>query len=300
MSILGFNFKADIEKLRELVIKNKQFVNQDILDRLKKYQILGVDDIEDIFNNIKELYTILIERVATSKTIQEYNVYNTLYKTLMVTEYTGEILRKSDGTIATTYIDYISDADVDLFAFISNVEMNEIDNAVEHILIKLDEKVLALRHSYYINSSSSVVLNALIKLINFFKSYTTDLTSFNILYVMDNRYTNMIHMISQIVYIDKELFPHLSDNHIDDDFYLNKVSLEADKQVLLDEIYDMFVDILNKDDLKFNELLSYIKEDSYRLFLMKPYNDILAYIETRYYTTDRVIMYDTIKIIREQ
>lgn len=204
LSVLGFNFKNDFQLIRE-TIRNNSLIDQNILSYLEKMNIQHASDINALYTNIKNLNDFLTERMNNSQSIAEYRAYQNLFKTLMISEENKQIFRKSNGEIAETFSDYLSDSDIELFSFLENVQNEKISEHIEHILSKINELVTSLQYLCILNDSNNIVFSALIKLIRFFKSYTTDLRSFNILYLMDSRYFNMIRLVNDIKYLSKAL-----------------------------------------------------------------------------------------------
>lgn len=204
LSVLGFNFKNDFELIRN-TIRNSPIIDQSILVYLENMNITRAGDINLLFTNIKNLNDFLVDKMAQSQSLEEYRAYQKLFKALMISEENKDIFTKSDGEIATTFSDYLMDSDSEIYSFLQNVQNEDISEDIDHILSKINEMITSLQYLYILNDSNNVVLNALIRLIRFFKSYTTDLRSFNILYLMDSQYYNMNRLINDIHLINKIL-----------------------------------------------------------------------------------------------
>jgi hypothetical protein len=203
LSILGFNFQADFATIRQYIQSNSKLIDQKILTYIQKMDISKPEDINNLFVNIRDLNDFLVDHISKSENLKEYRAYKNLFNALMITQETEILFKKSDGTIATTFLDYLNDADIEAYDFVNNCEEGRISEYIDHILYKLNELVTSLKYLYILNDSNNVLLNAVITLIRFFKSYTTDLASFNILYLMDSRYYNKIKLINDINYINK-------------------------------------------------------------------------------------------------
>jgi len=202
LSVMGFNFETDFDMLITEIM-NSKYIDNETLKYLENMTIISPDYVNKIFENIRGLEEFLVEKMAAAKSIKEYEAYKKLYNTLMVTRETTIVFKKSDGEVAKTFLEYLQDADIQLYEFVNTVNHDDIPGYMEHILSKLNEFIPSLKYLYIVNSSNNVLLEALIKLINFFKSYTTDLRDMNILYLMDSRYYNMIRTIDDIHYIKK-------------------------------------------------------------------------------------------------
>lgn len=209
MSILGFNFGADFEAIRKTVQSNRLLDNR-ILTYIQNMNVYSADDVNKLYVNIKELADFLVERMAETQNRKQYEAYRKIYETLMITDNVSTMFTKSDGTVATTYLDFIEDYDFAIGEYIREIEVDAIAETVEHILYRLNLLLKDLRHLYIVNDSNNVTMEAVIKLIKFFKSYTTDLTSFNILYLMDSRYSNMIKLLGNVKSVSSSIRPKTS------------------------------------------------------------------------------------------
>ena len=63
----------------------------------------------------------------------------------------------------------------------------------------LNELIPDLEYLTTINGTDNVLVEALVKLILFFKSYTVDLKDINVLYIMDSRRYNMIKLVKDLI-----------------------------------------------------------------------------------------------------
>lgn len=205
LSVMGFNFKSDFKAIRDEIQSNPKIYDQELLQYFQKSSIEKPDDINSMYVNIKGFNDFIVEKMAQCQDLTVYKAYEKLYKALMVTDETSALFVKSDGYIAETYLDYLYDANMDLYNFVVNADKDSISEYIDHILSKINELAASLKYLFIINDSNNVLLNAVITLTRFFKSYTVDLTSFNILYLMDSRYYNMIKIIEKINYMSKEL-----------------------------------------------------------------------------------------------
>lgn len=202
LSVLGFDFKANFDEIIEQVKANPH-IPSEIVKYLINIDITSAQDINDMYYNLRWLGDFLTERMTSTKSIKEYRACSDLYKTLMIKEYTTDILVKQNGEVASTYLDYLYDKNVKLAEFVNSCSKDNTDVYIRHILGKINELIPQLEHMSTIEGSDNIMIDALLKLIEFFKSYTVDLDSLNVLYVMDNKYYNMIRMIHDINLIDK-------------------------------------------------------------------------------------------------
>ena len=205
LSVLGFNFYTDFDVIRKYIRENSDLLDQQMLKYIENLRIYGPEDVNELFSNIRALNDFIVAKLGSTQNLEEYRAYKKLYQALMVTEHNQELFKKSDGTIATTFLEYLDDVDVTLAMYIRNVEKESISEHIDHILFVLNNFMQDLKYLYILNDANNVVVNAITILTRFFKSYTTDLTSFNILYLMDSRYWNMIKLIHDVRSIEKRM-----------------------------------------------------------------------------------------------
>jgi hypothetical protein len=205
LSVLGFNFKENINLIKQFIIENSRMVDPKTLEYLNHLTIVTPEDINKLYDDIKGLNDFLVQKLSTTQNIKEYKAYKKLFEALMVTTETTSIFQKSDGSIATTYLEYLEDVDPELYSFIVDIESEKLSEYIDYVIGIISSIVPSLKYTFIINESNNIVLEAIIKLARFFKSYTTDLLSMNIIYIMDSRYYNMIRMIEDIRYFGKEL-----------------------------------------------------------------------------------------------
>lgn len=205
LSIMGFNFGADFATIRQEIMNNPKIYDQRLINYLLDMDIYNPSDINGLFKNIRELNDFLVEKLATVQNLEQYRAYKKLYDTLMVTTHADSLFKKSDGTIAKTFLDYLEDADIFLAEFVNNVDMDDIPEYIQHIIYRINNFITELRYLYILDDTNNVVLNAIVTLIRFFKSYTVDLAPLNILYLMDSRYFNMIKLVNEMKHMDKVL-----------------------------------------------------------------------------------------------
>lgn len=207
MSIMGFNFKADFAAIRMEIRNNPKIYDQEVLKYFLYLDVYSVTDINNLFVNIRSLETFLADKIATTSNLESYHAYKKLYDTLMISETTDIVFKKSNGEIAETFLDYLEDADLALAEYVRNVEPDDVSEIVNMVLDRLTLLLKDLQHLYIVNDSNNVVITAITKLIRFFKSYTTDLTSLNVMYLMDSKYFNSIRTLDHLESLQIKMAP---------------------------------------------------------------------------------------------
>ena len=196
LSVLGFNFEANFDLIRENIKKYKRvFKNQEILKYLDLLDIRTVGDIDILFNNFKNFAEFCSNMVATTTDINEYKAYKELYKVITVREDSINLFTMSNGEVAGTYLEYLYDKLPVIAEKIDEMHKDKTGIYIEHILGKLNELIPEIEYLNTINGTNNNIVQAIMGLINFFKSYTVDLRALNIMYMFDNKMFNKIYMI---------------------------------------------------------------------------------------------------------
>ena len=196
LSVLGFNFELNFDLIRENIQKYKRvFKNQDILRYLDLLDIRTVEDINTLYNNFRNFAEFCENVIATTTDINEYRAYKELYKVITVRKDTTELFKLSDGTVASTYMDYLRDKLPYIAEAIENIKKDDTGVYIEHVLGKLNELVPKIEYLNTLNGTNNNIVTAIVGLINFFKSYTVDLRNLNVIYMFDNKRMNKIFMI---------------------------------------------------------------------------------------------------------
>lgn len=198
LSLLGFNFHADFAAIRKYITDNPTLIDNAVLQYINNMRVIDTASVNELYSNIRELNDFLVNAMATTQDIRVYQAYKKLHTALMITQHTENVFVMKNGELAKTFLEYLMDRDSTLGIFVTDTPVEALGDFIDHILSRLNNAINDLKYLNIINDSNSATLNATITLIRFFKSYTTDLTSLNILYLMDSRYYNMIKLISAI------------------------------------------------------------------------------------------------------
>lgn len=130
--------------------------------------------------------------------IKVYRAYNDLYRTIMIKKETTKAFKMSNGAVAITYLEYIEDKLPYIADYIKSLEVDECGVIIEHILGKLNELIPSLTYLTTLNGVNNNIVDAIIELIKFFKSYTVDLRNLSVVYIFDDDYWNRIRTIENL------------------------------------------------------------------------------------------------------
>ena len=211
--IKGFNFTADLAELAQYIADNHM---SDELAHLAGFtvpetSILTYKQMLNIFVGNKNVYDHIIEQLRKAPTMRIYKIYKHLYDSLMILQYTNEYFKKPDGTVAKTYTEYIKYRDPTLYSEliklknISDLEhrRTQIVNMIDHVIYALDEcfnndDILKFIYRYFPSHGEELIQRYILKVINFFKSYKTQMLNITIVYKIDDKWENMMRAIDNI------------------------------------------------------------------------------------------------------
>lgn len=253
LSVLGFNFEANFDLIRENIKKYPRiFKDQSIVKYLDLLDIKTVDDIEVLYNNFRNFADFCVDRIAYTQDINEYHAYKQLYKVFTVREETGKAFTMSNGKIADTYMEYLYDAVPHIAEIIDSLHKDKLGVYIEHVIGRLNELVPDIEYLSAMNGTNNNIIKALVSLINFFKSYTTDLRNLNVVYVFDDKSTNMIRMVDDPRLFIK-LYPREAALEYNDLIHSTSVGFKHCEKIDLAFLIRLMNRIQVNDKLNYNE-----------------------------------------------
>lgn len=272
MQIKGFNFKADMEYLANYV-KEKGYTLEElgVSDfQIPTSSVLSYNQLMYIFTKNKQIHDHLVKQIFIADNKKIYDIYYKLYDSLMLTELTKDFFTKSDGTMATSYTDFIKDRDKILFTKLVSIktidsisqkqyEINELINDIVYIIEQyIESDDYKFIFSYLPSISAEAIKQYVYKVVNFFKSYKVDFQSINTIYKFDDKLDNKIKIIDNILF--KYIYTKVSTIESLSKLKNTSVLSKEEKIKLIDDLYiniTYWVDLFFKDD-KFinNELIS--------------------------------------------
>lgn len=198
-------FKKDFpdNDIRYVDLSTGNYVKYDGATTVYWNNIQSADDINKLFNSIQSFRDNIVNAMWETDDINKYTAYRALYDVYLTKSTVDTMFTKSDGSIATTYLDYLSDADIDLYNMINDTE--DLYDILSHAVGRLQEEFTEMDHLNLILDDSDAAYKAITSLINFFKSYTIDIHSFNIWYLFDSKYYNSIRLFHSISHVHSEM-----------------------------------------------------------------------------------------------
>lgn len=193
--VLGFSFK---ENLKGVIndISNNPLIDDSISKLLIEMDINDISDVRRVFENIQEIINLINNKIYTCKDKETFYAYKNLRKILLTTKMTNETYQLSDGNVAGSFGELLSEISPLLYDRFQNDEINvsvEIDYVISLLLKIADNlKYLDLINDLTLES----VTTYLFKMIEFFKSAKAQLTDFNIIYTINSRSSELIKLFA--------------------------------------------------------------------------------------------------------
>lgn len=306
--IYGFNFNEEIiNNIKNTILNNSELIDPELLDYFTNLEITEADDVNKLFVKIRDYNNIIISKMRNATNIKEYHLYKDIFNISMVSETQTDMFKiqiYEDGELverpAKTYLEYLEHTEPILAEIVKSTEVDNIPSMLDHLTSQINMFMKDMQYLFIINDNNNPAFIALTSLIKFFKSYTVDLASFNILYVLDSKYYNMIKFIEDI---------HMINVHINSNEYFNhnySDSLHTMKSEIIandDKInFDEYIDI--KATMHFSDenykLIDYINELKTYLTIEDGdhnlYNDGILSIISKMKTPDNNI-YTDVKLL---
>lgn len=247
--IMGFNFKANLAVLKEDARKNKYLKDDSILLKLlSTMNINSLASINNAFSNITSLREHLISKMADSHNKDEYFAYYELYNTLMYSELIHDVYKKSNGEIAESFSDLLSDIEPNLYIRM-NQDGFDVSSEITAVLSIMKKSCESLQYLEMTDSFNiGVVVEYLFKILDFFKSSKSDLTGYNIVYTMSSRSENIMKLLDYINMSEEEFDDSDAIRRLDDlikicrDFYSAKEKLLQLKDKFTEKEIIVYID----------------------------------------------------------
>ena len=245
----------------------------------------SISDINASYHAIKDLrdtFTKLLWRVKDPKT---FNAVRRIEKMLMTTRYSEDIYKKSDGTLAATYMDLLEDLNPLLAMRIQDMGEKQLLAELEYSLIalqKLADDLLYIQN--YGSTNTNKIIEYIYSLIKFFKSAKAELIDFNTEFAVDGKSTNLIKLMCTNSLLKSERYPTPDEWSIFDYVQIESVNREIDSE-----------NIVNFDDYNYLES-SYVHLQSPSFFV----DAFTGKCSAEYSYTDQFSIFDILSAISRE
>jgi uncharacterized protein YqgV (UPF0045/DUF77 family) len=253
MYLKGFNFNSDMDAL-STYIASKGFTAEElgISDFIiPESSILTFNQLLQIFNNNLKVRAHIVDQLYNADNKKIYDIYKTIYDSLMVVEYTDKYFTLPDGTIADTYYDFLVSRDSTLSSSIDSIrkisdnytKQEVIGEYISAAIYALEEFINGDQYKYLWGKiptvSGDAIKKYVAKVINFFKSYKLEILGINTIYIFNDRFDNLARAIDKAdVTIVKEARDYY--RQVEHKYMIGSITLkdcQDEKMKIRDKVY---------------------------------------------------------------
>lgn len=262
MAVKGFNFEVDMAALSSYV-QEQGFTLEElgVSDfQIPKNGILTWNQLVEVYLKNKNIHSHLVKQINKANNKKIYDIYYTIYQSLMVTQLNFDYFRKLDGSVPQRYCDYLENKGSQLYTIIKDCRdtpkdsdrrlkvTKYINDIVENIFIYLDREEFQYIFQNIPTVSLDFIRSYMFKVLNFFKSYKVDILNTNTIYKFDDKLENRIKMIDDIFF--KYLFTKTDSFNMDDFINELNIHLEPKERIVPEDKIYMDISIWAKKIFK--------------------------------------------------
>lgn len=280
LHVLGFNFENDFNTVRQFITEN-DYIADEAAQYLKDMTTYTVDSINNLYSNIKGLRDFISKKMSSSSNIYEFRAYEKLYRALYISNENSSMFTIANDEPAPTYLEYLKFNNPQLYQVIEGANDDMLEVYLNHAVSRVALIIPKLDELNYMIDSTGVRTKALMQLISFFKSYTTDIINMSVVYIVDTKIDNMLKLIDHVHRLEKTMWTDKSQQLLlYDAINTIKITLyKQDKLALYDKI-KVLSTLKVDDNLKlYDKLFMNIKEIADDSFKMYDYVNLEKIIE---------------------
>lgn len=213
LHIMGFDFDNNWNLLQEMIMNDKylsQAIDSDgnnkIIKDILPIECVNAETLNKVYDNHMDLLEYITEKLSTTQDINEYRAYKQLYNTIYIKDENIKSFTVN-GYVPTTYLDYLKYANYKLYDIVMKADKSDLYKYIDHLISKLTSIFTNVDYIHVSTDDVSPVQKVLVSMIKFFKSYTTDLIRFDIIYVMNWKTELLLRLIDRIEHIYKTIIP---------------------------------------------------------------------------------------------
>lgn len=210
--VYGFNFDTDLAVLSQYLSDNK--LTEEIANimgfEIPKDSLLTYGQMLAILENNRKICDHITNQMLHAKNKRIYDIYKKLYDSLMIEKLTTAFFKKADGTQAETFTEYLQDRDAVLYTSLENTDAitdaelkrQTILNLVDQVIFQLDMYIPSSKYSaiykYLPSANAEYIQKFVIKIIDFFKSYKTQMLGMTTIYKFDDKFQNIVQLLEKV------------------------------------------------------------------------------------------------------
>ena len=281
LSVLGFNFDADLDLIKNEIKSRPDLYSQKLLDYIDNIQFNTAEDVNKMYGNVKELARLLTEVMEKTQDERVYHANKKLYMALMITDVHNEVLTLPDGSLPETYMDWLKSYDIYMYNYINELDESNCIDKINYISVKMQTLFTNTKYLKYLSPIDSSLINGITRILRWFKSYTIELKEMEVIYMFDSKYNQLMKMLNRLWFHEKM---HLREIKMTFYEWVHKMIAEMMKK----ENQHVLIDFLSsstahekykeKDGILY-ELIRMSVNITLREFIVEKYIDSLFYVE---------------------
>lgn len=262
--IYGYDFSKDVETIRNYIANNPTLSEDRELDQyFTSMNVMSLSSINNTYKKIMNLREYLSRRVTESASPSEYQSYRNLYKECLTAEGISEIYKKSDGNIAKSFADLLADINPELYIRYTSLSTTGIQDEIDTVLSLYDKTFSNLKYIEYADGIDiNVLIEHLFKILDYFKSAKSELTGYNIVYIISDAGLEHYKLLSLIERISERGLKVKSDmTYLDDIIEAIRILTKYQNRLeLVDYVGNPKYKIMVKSAIdKLTDLITYYK-----------------------------------------
>lgn len=152
--------------------------------------------LNNLFGDIQNLYHFLSYRMSVSNDLDEIYAIRKFYDAAYYAKEIPELFQIDvEKNPDFTYMDWLQENAPHLYIFVEELADDELYLYTNHIIYCLSQVLDDIGNLYILNDDLSPLQELLIQLIDFFRSFTTDMIDFTMIMVVDWRMENILRLI---------------------------------------------------------------------------------------------------------
>ena len=205
VNVLAFNIRPNVEELNKWMADN-YITMQDLgiySFKMPVNAFATYDALLDVFETNKGVYNHLIDKMTNAETNKEYEIYKKVFDMLMIKVFKLDYFLLDDGTMPTTYTQYLKYRDSILYLSLSDIlkiedletRRKEIDGLASNAIYAIEEFIDSDKYKLIFSNlptvSADYIKKYVVKIIEIFKSYKIQLYDINNSYSFDDPLENL-------------------------------------------------------------------------------------------------------------
>lgn len=205
---------ASLEKHLQETQEGKELYTE-FIQSMDKLVISDMASIDVAYCTMKDVMEKINYFLTTSANRLEYQAWAQLFHIVYSTELIDDVFRKSDGTIADSFMDLLEDSNPLMWSRLENNDSEtDLNFEINYCLVQLENLCSELKYMEFIDGADiDIITEYLYKMLRYFKSAKVDLVDFDLVFRITNRTENMLKLLADLddivhkTYIDD---PHLT------------------------------------------------------------------------------------------